>query len=160
MTQVEPIQRSVTVPLEPERAFELFTARMDTWWPVETHSRAEIEFEDDDDVHVERVEFQGRAGGQVVEHLTDGRALPWAEVIVWEPPHRFVMAWRPHSRPQPATDVEVRFTPHDAGTLVELEHRGWERLTEALAPELYESYAGGWIGTLSRFAAAAEREVA
>ena len=44
MTQIEPIQRSVTVPLEPEVAFELFTARMDTWWPVQTHSRAEMEF--------------------------------------------------------------------------------------------------------------------
>ena len=157
MTQVEPIQRSVTVPLDPERAFELFTARMDTWWPVETHSRAETEFEDED-LHVDRVEFQPHAGGQVLEHLSDGRVLPWAEVLVWEPPHRFVMAWKPHSRPQPATDVEVRFTARDGATLVELEHRGWERLTGTLA-EIYESYAGGWIGTLSRFAAAAERGV-
>jgi uncharacterized protein YndB with AHSA1/START domain len=159
MTQVEPIQRSVTVPLEPERAFELFTARMGTWWPIETHSRAEMELEDED-VHVESVEFQGHAGGQVLEHLSDGRVLPWAEVLIWEPPHRFVMAWKPHSRPQPATDVEVRFTPVDAGTLVELEHRRWERLAETLAPEIYESYAGGWIGTLSRFAATAVRKVA
>ena len=156
MTQVEPIQRSVTVPLDPESAFELFTARIDTWWPVETHSRAETEFEDED-VHVERVEFQGAVGGGVLEHLTDGRVLSWAEIVAWEPPHRFVMAWKPHPRPQPPTEVEVRFTAHHGGTLVVLEHRGWERLTEAIAPEIHASYAGGWIKTLEAFAAAAER---
>ena len=92
--------------------------------------------------------------------MTDGRVFPWAEIVVWEPPHRFVMAWKPHSRPQHPTEVEVRFTAHEGGTLVELEHRGWERLTEAIASEVRASYAGGWIGTLSAFAAAAEREVA
>jgi activator of Hsp90 ATPase-like protein len=158
-TQLVPIQRSVTVPLEPAEAFELFTARMESWWPVRTHSRAEREFEDED-VHVERIEFQGTVGGGVLEHMTDGRVLPWAEILVWEPPVRFVMAWKPNERAQPPTDVEVRFTPVDGGTLVELEHRGWERLTEAIAPELHASYAGGWIGTLSAFAAAAEEEVA
>jgi hypothetical protein len=49
--------------------------------------------------------------------------------------------------------VEVIFTPRDGGTLVELEHRGWERLTEAFE-ELYESYAQGWSQTLLRFATA------
>ena len=159
MTEVEPIQRSVTVPLEPAAAFELFTARMDAWWPVQTHSRAEIEFEDED-VHVVRVEFQAATGGKILEHLTDGRVLPWAEIVTWEPPHRFVMAWKPHSRPQPPTEVEVRFTARDGGTLVELVHRGWERLSEPRAPEIRAGYSDGWIETLSAFVAAAEREVA
>jgi uncharacterized protein YndB with AHSA1/START domain len=150
---IEPIRRSVSVSCTPGRAFELFTAQMDAWWPVRTHSRSASEHEGAD-VKTERVEFQGRAGGLVLEHLSNGETLPWAEVIVWEPPHRFVMAWRPHSRPQPPTEVEVMFTPQGEGTLVELEHRGWERLTEDFAG-LYESYAGGWIETLGSFASAA-----
>jgi len=41
---------------------------------------------------------------------------------------RFVLAWKPHSRPVPPTEVEVRFVPDGEGTRVELEHRGWERV--------------------------------
>ncbi|HEX5631290.1 MAG TPA: SRPBCC domain-containing protein, partial [Acidimicrobiia bacterium] len=79
-----------------------------------------------------------------------GAALPWAEVLVWEPPVRFVLAWKPHPRPTPPTEVEVRFTARGAHTLVELEHRGWERL----GPEALEGrtgYSEGWVLTLERF---------
>jgi uncharacterized protein YndB with AHSA1/START domain len=155
---VEPIRRTVTVRCAPDRAFRVFTDHMGTWWPAETHSRAAVEVEGGN-VKVERIEFQGRRGGHVLEHMSDGTTLPWAEVIAWDPPRRFVMAWRPHSRPQPPTEVEVTFTAQDDGTLVELEHRGWERLSEDFR-DLYASYAGGWIETLGRFAAAANEEVA
>ena len=153
---VEPIRRSVTVRCSPERAFEVFTEEMGTWWPAGTHSRAAVESEG---LEVERIELQGRVGGQVLEHMSDGRTLPWAEVLVWEPPRRFVLAWRPHSRPQPPTEVEVTFTPRGDDTLVELEHRGWERLTEDFR-ELYADYSGGWIQTLEQFAAAANQQAA
>jgi uncharacterized protein YndB with AHSA1/START domain len=155
---VEPIVRSVTVECDPRRAFALFTDQMDVWWPAETHSRAAMEFEGED-TKVERIEFQGRIGGQVLEHMSDGRILPWAEIVAWDPPRRFILAWKPHSRPQPPTEVEVTFSPQGTGTLVELQHRGWERLTEDYR-ELYGSYGAGWIGTLNRFAAAAGEKVA
>lgn len=157
--RVEPIRRSVTVRCAPERAFEVFTTEMTTWWPHASHSRAAMEFDDDPGLITTSIEFQGRVGGQVLEHMSDGRSLPWAEITVWEPPRRFVMAWRPHSRPQPPTDVEVIFTATPGGTEVVLEHRGWERLTEDYA-ELYASYGGGWVGTLGHFAEAANREAA
>jgi uncharacterized protein YndB with AHSA1/START domain len=156
--EVEPIRRSVTVRCAPEHAFRVFTDRMGSWWPSETHSRAAREFEGVG-VSVERVEFQGRVGGQVLEHMSDGVTLPWAEVLAWEPPRRFVLAWKPHSRSQPPTEVEVTFTASGDGTLVELEHRGWERLTEDFR-ELYDSYGGGWIQTLDHFATTANAEAA
>jgi uncharacterized protein YndB with AHSA1/START domain len=146
-TGLEPIRRSIQVSAPPERAFRVFTEEMGTWWALETHSRAAMERTD---VKAERIEFQARPGGQVLEHLSNGDVLPWAEVTVWEPPRRLVLAWRPHGRPQPPTEVEVVFTPRDGGTYVELEHRGWERLTEPFQ-ELYDSYGPGWIETLRRF---------
>jgi uncharacterized protein YndB with AHSA1/START domain len=155
---VEPIRRSVSVSCDPERAFGLFTEQMGTWWPAETHSRAAMEFEGQG-LEAERIEFQGRVGGQVLEHMSNGEALSWAEVVTWEPPHRFVMAWKPHSRPQPPTEVAVTFTATPEGTLVELEHRGWEHLTEDFR-ELYADYGAGWIGTLHHFAARANEEAA
>jgi uncharacterized protein YndB with AHSA1/START domain len=151
---VERIRRSVTVLSEPRRAFDLFTAGMGTWWPVDAYSRAVSEFSDDD-LQVIRLEFQALEGGRILEHLSDGRILPWAEVVDWHPPHNVVMAWRPHSAPEPPTEVEVTFTARPGGTRVEVEHRGWESLSDGFREGLYETYARGWITTLECFAAAA-----
>lgn len=156
---VEPIRRTVTVRNDPERSFDLFTEHMGTWWPVDAYSRAVSEFESEG-VGVMRLEFQARMGGSVLEHMSNGRTLPWAEVIAWHPPRSVVMAWRPHPFPEPPTEVEVTFTAREGGTMVELEHRGWERLSEDFRRGLYEIYARGWITTLECFAPAAERDTA
>ena len=153
---VEPITRSVTVRRDVERSFRIFTEEIGSWWPVQTHSRAASDFEGED-VKVERVEFQTRVGGQVLEHLSNGQILPWGEVLQWDPPRRFVLAWHPTFSDRPPTEVEVRFTPSGEETLVELEHRGWERLGPDVA-ELKGEYASGWIATLERFRAAAEED--
>ncbi len=116
---IEPIRQTVTVRGAPQRAFYLFTEQMGTWWPVAEYSRAVSEFEDD--VQVERLEFQAGTGGSILEHMSDGRILPWAEVIAWHPPHGVVMAWHPHSKPEPPTEVKVTFTTRGSDTLVELE---------------------------------------
>jgi uncharacterized protein YndB with AHSA1/START domain len=127
---------------------------MGTWWPVHDYSRAVSEFQAES-LRVERLEFQARLGGSILEHMSDGRVVPWAEVIVWEPPHRVVLAWRPHDSPEPPTEVDVTFTPRDGNTLVEMEHRGWGRLSEAFREGLYDIYARGWVTTLGLFASAA-----
>jgi uncharacterized protein YndB with AHSA1/START domain len=151
----EPIRRSATVRSDPQRAFEVFTEQMGSWWPLDAYSRAVSEFEAEG-LHAERLEFQARAGGSIIEHMSDGRSLPWGEVTVWEPPHRVVMAWRPHSSPEPPTELEVRFTAQGTGTLVDVEHRGWERLSEEFRNGLYDVYVRGWVTTLDRYVAAAD----
>jgi uncharacterized protein YndB with AHSA1/START domain len=158
MNPIEPIRASISVKADPARAFELFTDVMGAWWPVERYSRAVDEFEGQD-VKVERVEFQHGVGGHVLEHLSNGEVLPWAEVLVWEPPSRLVLAWKPNSTDNPPTEVEVRFSPDGPGTLVELEHRGWERLGEI--PESARArYGAGWTYNLERFEEAVQRQVA
>ena len=155
-TNIEPIRRRVSVRTDPERAFHLFTVRMGTWWPLDAYSRSVNEFAGA--VGVTRLEFQARMGGSILEHLADGRVLPWGEVTAWEPPHSVVMAWSPHSLPEPPTEVEVTFTARDADTLVEVEHRGWEVLSEGFRTSLYDIYVRGWTATLERFAEAADRD--
>jgi uncharacterized protein YndB with AHSA1/START domain len=155
-THVGPIRQGVTVRTGPERAFDLFTERMGTWWPLDAYSRSVNEFAGE--VGVVRLEFQARMGGSILEHLEDGRVLPWGEVTAWEPPRRVVMAWSPHSMPEPPTEVEVTFTAREPDTLVELEHRGWEQLSEGFRTILYDTYVRGWITTLGLFAEAADRD--
>jgi uncharacterized protein YndB with AHSA1/START domain len=156
MSEIEPIRVSVRVQADPERAFRVFTDGLDTWWPLEVHSRAVDGFEG---VKAERVVFEGRVGGRVLEHLSDGQVLPWGEVLVWEPPARFVLAWKPNSSPLPPTELEVRFTPEAGGTLVELEHRNWEVLGE-IAEKARAGYGTGWVMPLERFEQAIAKEVA
>jgi uncharacterized protein YndB with AHSA1/START domain len=149
----EPIRRSVRVDRAREDAFRLFTEGMGEWWPVERFSRT-ADGEYGEGVKLERVVFEPREGGRVYEVTSDGREPSWAEILTYEPPSRIVLAWRPNDSDRPPTEVEVRFEPDGEGTLVELEHRGWERLGD-LAADAREGYANGWPLTLERYAAAA-----
>ena len=89
--------------------------------------------------------------------MSDGTEGTWGTVLVWEPPSRVVLAWKPNTNDNPPTELEVRFTPDGGGTLVKLEHRGWERLG-AIAERARADYGQGWVGVLSRFATAADGE--
>jgi uncharacterized protein YndB with AHSA1/START domain len=157
MTADEPISRlvrkSVRVQIAVEQAFRLFTEHIDRWWPVEVFSRASDE-QYGDGVKVERVVFEPLAGGRLYEVTSEGVEGVWANVLEYEPPSRIVLAWKPNDRPEPPTEVEIRFEPDGTGTLVSLEHRGWDKLGERAA-EAREGHDGGWQLPLERFVAAA-----
>jgi uncharacterized protein YndB with AHSA1/START domain len=158
LDEAEPIRATVTVRTDPERAFELFTQKMGTWWPLESYSRAVSEFEHED-VEAAELIFEPQLGGSILERMTDGRVLTWAEVIVWRPPQRLLLSWRPHSLPEPPTEIEVTFAAREEGSLVEVEHRGWEQLSEDFRTGLREIYVRGWPVTLGRFVAAADGDL-
>ena len=135
------VRKSLTVAAPQERAFEVFTERIGTWWPFDRYSIGEARTRD--------AVFETREGGAVYEVMDGGETAPWATVVAWEPPSRLVISW--HVNPEvPATEVEVRFTPEGDGTRVVLEHRGWERLGER-AEAAREGYEGGWDEVLRRF---------
>jgi uncharacterized protein YndB with AHSA1/START domain len=159
LDEAEPIRATVTVRTDPERAFDLFTNKMGTWWPLESYSRAVNEFEHED-VQAAELIFEPRMGGSILERMTDGRVLPWAEVIVWRPPQLVLLSWRPHALPEPPTEIEVTFAAREEGSSVEVEHRGWERLSKDFRTGLREIYERGWPFTLRRFAEAANGDVA
>jgi uncharacterized protein YndB with AHSA1/START domain len=139
------VRKSVAVKCSPEEAFELFTDRLTTWWPFETHSTS--------DERPEEVVFEGREGGRVFDRLASGEEHEWATVLAWQPPSRFMIDWHVSSG-KPSTELEVRFSPEDGGTRVDLEHRGWESYGEEAA-ESYDSYNGGWDTVLGRYVAKA-----
>ena len=144
-TEIQPVVASVEVGLPVEEAFRHFTEQMHEWWPVSAHSIGEDK--------VSTVVFEPQAGGRVFESWHDGSEADWADILEWEPPHRFRLAWHPNDSGL-STDVEVSFTTTQAGTRVELVHRGWEILgSDALRAR--ESYTGGWVGVLDRFKQAA-----
>jgi uncharacterized protein YndB with AHSA1/START domain len=128
------IRKSITVAASVETAFETFTKRIATWWPTGPHRIFDQS----------AVVFDERVGGRVYERSADGEEGDWADVLVWEPPRRFVLRWRVNPNRGP-TELEVTFKPQGAGTLVELEHRGWDD------PEGRANYDGGWDYVLGAF---------
>ncbi len=151
---VEPVRRSIRVKASPERAFRVFAQEMDTWWPKTHHIGSSP---------MKGIVVEGRPGGAIYTEQEDGTRCPWASVIAWEPPHRFLFAWHvtPEWQYEPdlakCSEVEVLFTATDDGmTLVELEHRHMERHGaggEKMRGQV--SADGGWGALLEIFAAKA-----
>ena len=140
-TAVEAVKKSLVVKCSPERAFEVFTREIGSWWPTHTHSIGGEK--------ITEVVFEEQVGGRIFERHSDGGEGEWGRVFAWEPPTRFVMSWYPGKDAAEATELEIRFAPEGDGTRVDLEHRGWEILGKN-ATETRNNYDGGW-GTVLGF---------
>ena len=139
---IAPVVKSVHVGCSVERAFEVFTREIGSWWPLDQHSLHPGE--------VREVTWEEREGGEVYETSTSGETAHWATVLAWDPPAGFRIAWRVDPDAMAPTEVEVRFTAAESGTRVVLEHRHWERLG-ADAAETRSNYDGGWDLVLGRY---------
>jgi uncharacterized protein YndB with AHSA1/START domain len=139
-TDVTPIVKTLTVACDQERAFTVFTREVGNWWPTDTHSLHPGE--------VEQVVWEEREGGSMYEIATSGDRANWATVLQWDPPHRLVIAWEVNPE-RAGTEVEVRFSAVAGGTLVELEHRGFENITDGV--EMRAAYHPGWDHVLARY---------
>lgn len=137
-----PVRKTVFVELGVEEAFALFVDRIGEWWPTRTHS---IHGEDAAEIVVE-----GRTDGRIFERSVDGREADWARIVAWERPARVVLEWRVDPGAAVPTEVEVRFSPEEERTRVELVHRGWERLGPG-AEANRASYDSGWTAVLGHY---------
>ena len=144
--KLDPIRKQLKVPLSVEKAFELFTAGMDTWWPLVTHSVGEEQ--------AKTCMIEGWVGGRIIEVLQDGSQSEWGRILVWQPFHQVSFHWYPGRTPDTAQKVTVTFTEIPSGSLVELVHTGWETLGDA-APARREGYDSGWDFVLARYIIAA-----
>jgi uncharacterized protein YndB with AHSA1/START domain len=147
------VRTSIVVEAPVERAFDVFTQQMPSWWHPDHHIlRGEL---------AEMV-FEPRVGGGIYDRGVDGSECRWARVLAYEPPSRVVFSWdidlewKIETDPDKTSEVEVRFRAEGPErTRVELEHRnldrhgaGWERMRDAVGSP------GGWGAGLQRFASA------
>jgi uncharacterized protein YndB with AHSA1/START domain len=143
------IRRSVTVDVDREHAFAVFTEGFDTWW-MRSHSIGAAD--------MDTAIIEPRAGGRWYEKGVDGTECDWGHVIAWEPPARLVLAWQINGQwrfdPELVTEVEVTFTAESGSrTRVDLEHRNLDRFGGAATEirTIFES-DGGWPGLLRLYA--------
>ncbi|HLK69297.1 MAG TPA: SRPBCC family protein [Bryobacteraceae bacterium] len=151
-----PVRKSITVKATAERAFRVFTEGFDTWWPRSHHIG---------DAPMKRAVIEGFVGGRCYSEQTDGKDCPWGQILEWDPPRRFVMAWMINKdwkfEPDLAkcSEVEVRFTPQAAGsTLVELEHRYFNRVEGGEKMRESVGAPGGWTDLINLYAQQVEKE--
>jgi uncharacterized protein YndB with AHSA1/START domain len=141
----EPLRLSFEVDCPPEHAFDVWTRQISRWWPADHTATGAAGSE---------VVLEGRVGGRIFELTAVGGEIDWGEVTAWEPPHRLVYSWHLRSDRTDATEVQIAFRQQAAGTLVEIEHRGWERLGAA-GPDWRERNKDGWAGLIPHYLAAA-----
>jgi uncharacterized protein YndB with AHSA1/START domain len=144
------IRREIVVDVPPERAFQLFTAEMTSWWPAAHHIGS---------APIAEVIVEPRPGGRWYTKHEDGTQTSTGVVVAWEPPGRFVVTWQIGAdwkyHAQLVTTVEVRFVEEAPDrTRVVLVHRD----LEAYGPEaerMRETFEepGAWQRTLAAFAA-------
>ena len=143
---IEPIRLAFEVDCPPDHAFEVWTSRIDRWWPADHTASGDA---------ATRVVLEGRPGGRIFERTAGGVEHDWGEVTIWEPPLRLGYLWHLRRDRADATEVEIRFLASGAtSTRVEIEHRGWERLG-ASGEEQRDRNRGGWATLLPHFVAAA-----
>ena len=151
---VEAIRREVVVDVRPERAFELFTADMTSWWPSAHHIGS---------APIQEVVIEPRTGGRWYTRHQDGTETSTGFVTAWDPPGRLTLTWQIgadwtyHS--DLVTTVDLRFDAiEDGRTLVRLEHRDLEAFgTDAAAMRGTFEEPGAWTATLAAYAEAARR---
>lgn len=149
------VRKSVRVAAIPERAFRVFVEQMETWWPA-THHVGDTPFQ--------AIFVEPRVGGRWFERNVKGEEGTWGWVLAWDPPRRVRMSWHVgpgHDRPDwkfdpdlaKASELEIRFTAEQNGTLVELEHSKLERLGEGYQDlrALFDG-PGAWVTILDLFA--------
>ena len=139
---IEPLRFSFQVECPAEHAFDVWTRRISSWWPVSHSVTGERGLQ---------IVLEPRIGGRIFERTATGKEHEWGEVTLWEPPHRLGYTWHLRQDRADSTDVEITFRPIDASTtLVEIEHRGWERLG-ARGPDARDANQAGWSGLVPHF---------
>jgi hypothetical protein len=142
---IEPVRISFDVNCPVDHAFEVWTRRTSTWWPLSHTVTGEQGLQ---------VVFEGRAGGRIFERTTLGREVEWGEITVWEPPRRLCYLWHIRTDRADATEVEIRFSRRgETTTRIDIEHRGWERLG-VRGPSWRDANRSGWNGVLPHLVAA------
>jgi uncharacterized protein YndB with AHSA1/START domain len=151
-----PVRKSIVVNASVDRAFHVFTAEHDTWWPRSHHIGK---------APMKKAVIEGKVGGRCYSEQTDGTECDWGTVLAWEPPHRVVLAWQINGNWQfepdlaRSSEVEVRFTPQPGGsTRIDLEHRYLGRHGEgATAMRTAVDSPNGWASLLGLFAASVQQ---
>lgn len=149
---IAPVRKTLVVDASQSHAFDVFTNRLDSWWPRGHGIGA---------TPVKQSFIEPRKGGRWYTTHEDGSETVVGHMLAWEPPHRILFSWEVSAewKPDPsvASEVEITFIAESARTTrVHLEHRNFEALGKEGGEKMRGSVDGGWPGLLELFKKSAE----
>jgi uncharacterized protein YciI len=147
------IVKQITVETSRERAFRVFTAGIDRWWPKTHHIGASP---------LVRSLIEPHAGGRWYSVCADGSEVNVGRVLTWEPPTRLVLSWQITADwkydPSFSTEVEVGFVADGPRrTHVTLEHRQLDRYGAQADAMRRQFEDKGWSHLLELFAGSTQQ---
>jgi Activator of Hsp90 ATPase homolog 1-like protein len=96
----EPLRLSYDVACPAEHAFDVWTRRIDAWWPADHTATGEDGLE---------VVLEPRVGGRIYQRDPRGTEVDWGEVTLWDPPEQLGYLWHLRRDRADATDVLITF---------------------------------------------------
>ena len=128
---IAPVRKSLVVEASPQRAFEVFTAGIDAWWPKKHGIGA---------TPITRSVIEPFVGGRWYTHHEDGKDVVIGHVRAWEPGARFVVGWEISSEWKPdARTSRNRCEPPPGGAVM------WVIITPAESIRLFGRLHGGQL---------------
>lgn len=135
----EPVIHAIEVRCPVAHAFDVFTTRVDLWWPPGHR-------------HLDgaRLTMEPRVGGRFFEAGNDGSERDLGTIVQWDPPHRLRYTWHPGAIREPTT-VDVSFVPRGEGTYVQITHsEGDAAMGEQWAPRA-KGFDRAWTDLLPHY---------
>lgn len=138
------VRKTVVVGCDIDTAFRTWTERIDVWWPQSHRPSGDAGAV---------VGLEGYEGGRIFERTSEGIERVWGKVIAWEPTWHLGYEWYLGSGVEQPTRVDVIFRAEEAGTRVEVTHRGPELVGEIWTRNVAR-YDASWDVVLPAYVAA------
>jgi len=131
------IKKELSVKASQQTAFEVFTKKMDLWWPRTHHVGT---------CPMTELALDAKPGGRWYSKHEDGSEVDIGYVLTYNPYELFTLAWQINGDfkydPNLITEVEVQFIAEGAGsTKVIMQHKDLQKLGGTKA---VESMDNGW----------------
>lgn len=145
------IKKELLVAATQETCFQVFTQKMDAWWP-KTHHVGKTPMTE--------MVLENHQGGRWYSKHEDGSEVNVGIVLAWRPFDLLILNWQIDANfqcdPSIRSAVEVRFIPEGNQTRVKMEHKDLDRLGQG--SKAIESMDEGWGMILNLYQNVAENE--
>ncbi|MEO7223195.1 MAG: SRPBCC domain-containing protein [Devosia sp.] len=138
----EILTRTISLNCSVEHAFDVFTGKIDLWWPLGHRKHRDGTLRLD--------------AGALIDRSPDGAEWTMATIAEIDPPSLLRLDWYPGS-PAAPTSVEIRFIGDVSRTEIVVTHRPLLE-TKSIWPQRVELFERGWNSVLPALKAFIEEE--
>lgn len=137
---LDPIRKTIIVPCNQHKAFDIFLQDMPDWWPLDKRSMSLMNSKK----LPKELSVDAREGGEIVETAWDNSEYVWGTITQYDPYDYLAMDFHMGMPKENASLLEIAFEELDDGrTRVELTQSNWEAFGD-LAEMMRGGYGSSW----------------